>query len=207
MKKYFAIVAIVCTFFLIACGAPEEPAENTGSGNSANTNAGSATAENSGAPSSMEPETDREVPKSKDAVASREQIEAKDASQAGLGPTDTIRALNDAVVKKDAAKIMSLISRASLAMIEKSAREQGKTVEQILTADDGAPMPVEREMQNETIDGDEAFVEVRNSVLGNFDKMFLVKEDGKWRIALDKIQAEMIRRMNEMQKNPPMPKQ
>ncbi|MDH3493052.1 MAG: nuclear transport factor 2 family protein [Acidobacteriota bacterium] len=151
-----------------------------------------------------EPEID-EAPevKSRDAKASREQIEAKDASQTGLGPTDTLRAFNDAVLKKDAPKIRSFLSRGSMKMIEESAREQGRPVDDILTADDGAPMPVEREMQNEVIDGDQATVEVKNSVLGSFDKMILVKEDGNWRIALDKIQEAMIRKLNELQKNAP----
>ncbi len=150
------------------------------------------------------PETESEVLEalSKDAKASRSEIEAKDAAETGLGPTDTLRAFNDAVVKKDAAKIRSFLSRGSIKMIEDSAREQRKTVDQILTAEDGAPMPVEREMQNETIDGDIATVEVKNSVLGNFDKMFLVKENGNWRVALDKFYDEMLRKVNQG-KNPP----
>ncbi len=150
------------------------------------------------------PETESEVPEalSKDAKASRSEIEAKDAAETGLGPTDTMRAFNDAVVKTDAAKIKSFLSRGSIKMIEDSAREQRKTVDQILTAEDGAPMPVEREMQNETIDGDIATVEVKNSVLGNFDKMFLVKENGNWRVALDKFYDEMLRKVNQG-KNPP----
>ena len=143
--------------------------------------------------------------KSKDAKASREQIEAKDAATTGLGPTDALRAFNDAVIKKDAPKIKSFLSRASLKMLETDAKKQGMSVDDILTSEDGAPMPVEREMQNEKIDGDKATVDVKNSVLGNFETMFLVKEDGNWRVALDKIRADMIRRMNEMQRNAPQP--
>ncbi len=192
MKVYLAVLILVVG--LLGCSSDEQQPDNTAPGNAA--------APEKASVNTNEPEEEIEV-KSEDAKASRTEIQAKDAAETGLGPTDTIRALNDAVVKKDATKIKSLISRASLKMIEDSAKQQGTTIDKILTAEDGAPMPVEREMINEKIDGDNATVEVKNTVLGNYDKMFLVKENGNWRIALDKFRDEMIKRMNEMQKNAP----
>jgi len=150
-------------------------------------------------------ETAETEARSEDAKASREEIESSDAAQTGLGPTDTVRAFNDAVIKKDAAKIRSFLSRGSIRWVAESAKEQGRTVDEILTSDGGAPMPVEREMRNESIEGNNATVEVKNSVLESFDTMYLVKEDGNWRIALDKFQDEMMRKLNELQKDAPDP--
>ncbi len=192
MRVYFALLILVAG--LAGCSSEEKKPDNTAPAN---------TSTSETAPvNTNESDEDVEV-KSKDAKASREEVQAPNAAETGLGPTDTIRALNDAVVKKDSTKIKSLISRASLKMIEDSAKQQGTTVDAILTAEDGAPMPVEREMINQKIDGDSATVEVKNTVLGNYDKMFLVKENGNWRVALDKFRDEMIKRMNEMQKNAP----
>lgn len=188
----FCLACSSCSFFETAPANEEKPGpkpeassavDDTNSGNGAET----------GAPEAL----------SKDAKASLTEIEAPDAAETGLGPTDTIRAFNIAVVKKDVAKIKSFLSRGSMKMIEDSAREQRTTVDKILTTDDGAPMPAEREMQNETIEGNVATVEVKNSVLGNYDKMFLVKENGNWRVALDKFRDEMLRKVNQGQKNPP----
>lgn len=188
----FFLIVSACSFFETA---PAEPGKNEAGSASPNTG-GETNSEN--APNEAAPEA-----LSKDAKASIEQIVAKDAAETGLGPTDTMRAFNDAVVKKDVARIKSFLSRASLKMIEQSAREQKTTVDKILTAEDGAPMPAEREMQNETIDGDNATLEVKNSVLGNYDKMFLVKENGNWRVALDKFRDEMLRKINQGQRSAP----
>lgn len=143
------------------------------------------------------------TPKSKDAKASREEIEAKDAPMKGLGPTDTIRAFNDAIIQKDAAKIKSFLSRASLKSVQQNAKRIGKTVDEILTTDNAAPMPAEREMQNEKVDGNKATVEVKNTVLGSFDNFHLVKEDGNWRVDLVKMEKEAIEKLNNLQKDAP----
>lgn len=201
MRIYTAIflssmlfVVSSCSFFETAPADEEKPAANTDS-----------TAASENTETNASPGSDAEAPEalSKDAKASLPEIEAKDAAETGLGPTDTVRAFNDAVRKKDVARIKSFLSRGSMKMIADSAKEQRKTVDQILTADDGAPMPVEREMQNEKIDGDTATVEVKNSVMGNYDKMILVKENGNWRVALDKFRDEMLRKINESQRNAP----
>lgn len=198
MKNLIVVLLLSSVVCFSSCSSSEtdvekrNPANNTGSASPAADSA------------NTDEETAEPERKSEDAKASREEIESKDAAQTGLGPTDTIRALNDAVIKKDAARIRSFLTRGSIKMVEESAKEQGKTVDQILTSDDGAPMPVEREMRNETIEGDTATVEVKNSVLGNFDKIYLVKEAGNWRVALDKFQDEMMRKLNEMQKDAPV---
>ena len=73
----------------------------------------------------------------------------------------------------------------------------------MLTSDPNVPNPQEREFRNEVIDGNKATVEEKNVVFGRYDEVILVREDGNWRLALDKMQAEGIRKLNEMQQNPP----
>ncbi len=194
------MVTLLVSSIMFAASCSSEPdANERASGDSLKTSAEPPVADQpAGDEESAEPE-----PKSEDAKASRKEIEAPDAAESGLGPTDTVRAFNDAVIKKDAARIRAFLSRGSIKLLEKSAKEQGRTVNDILTTDEGSPMPVEREMKNEVIEGNNATVEVKNSVLGSYDKMFLVKENGNWRIALDKIEEEMIRKLNELQKNAP----
>ncbi|NNE66628.1 MAG: nuclear transport factor 2 family protein [Pyrinomonadaceae bacterium] len=197
MKIYFALAILM--FGMTGCFS----SENTATNEAPKPQAKQSPENDFVDEENVEPEEAQPEVKSEDAKASREEIESESAAEEGLGPTDTLRAFNDAVIKKDAAKIRSFLSRASIKMIEEDAKRQGKTVDSILTADDGAPMPVEREMKNEKIEGNNATVEVKNSVLGSFEPMFLVKEDGNWRIALDKIRDELMRRLNEMQKNAP----
>ena len=213
MKKYLAF-ALLLAVVVSACssGGTEEKKTGPDTEPEVKTKASPEEEVTDGTEPNIGPEVDSKV--SKDAKASRVEIEAKDAASisiaritsTGLGPTDTLRAFNDAVIKKDAPKIKSLLSRKSLDIVTKLAAQNGVTVDQQLTGDGGGPMPIEREMRNEDIEGDVATVEIKNSVLGSWDKMFLVKENGGWRLALDKFQEEMQRRINEAQKDAPVTK-
>jgi hypothetical protein len=196
-------VLLFSLFLFASCSTPETApvnANNRDIGEAEKPVQGPDVASSDPAPNELPP-----VPPSKDAVASREEVESKAASETGLGPTDTLRALNDADMKKDGAKIKSLLSRASVKMIEDTAKTQGITVDALLTMENGAPIPVEREMRNEVIDGNNATVEVKNSVLGSFEKNYLVRENGQWRVALDKFRDATLQRMKEMQKDAPLP--
>lgn len=198
MKHLIAMLLVSTVVFAASCSSEPETNERAADDSNKTSVEPPTGDQAAGDEESADPE-----PKSEDAKASRQEIEAPDAAETGLGPTDTIRAFNDAVIKKDTARIRAFLSRGSIKMIEESAREQGRSVNDILTADDGAPMPVEREMKNEVIEGNNASVDVKNTVLGSYDKMYLVKENGNWRVALDKFQDEMIRKLNELQKNAP----
>ncbi len=115
-------------------------------------------------------------------------------------PTETIKALGEAGKKKDVAAIKKLLSKGSLALIEKSAKAQNQTSDELLTREDGAPFQNITEYGAEKIEGETATVEVKGELLNNFEKIPLVREDGEWKAALDKYAEEFMKRLNEQMK-------
>lgn len=112
-------------------------------------------------------------------------------------PTETLKALNEASKKKDTAAIKSLLSKGTLDLLEKNAKKQSKTVDEILLKDDGAPFQELPETRNEVITGDTATIEVKNTVTNEFQKLPFVKEDGIWKVALDKFLEDVMKQMRE----------
>jgi hypothetical protein len=111
-------------------------------------------------------------------------------------PTSTLKAFYEAQKKKDVPAMKKTLSKSSLAMIEKGAKEQNKTVDQALTEGLEKPggstdkMP---ESRNEKIDGDNATLEVQNEETKKWDKVYFVKEEGDWKLALDKTVEELMK--------------
>ena len=126
------------------------------------------------------------------------------ASDQTLSPTETMRALNEASKKKDVETIKKLISKETSELLEQSAKDQNSTVDALLRKDSGAPFQKLPEMRNEKITGDTATVEIKNTADENWESMPLVKENGVWKIALDKFLADMKRKMNEEMKQVPV---
>ncbi|MGI8670698.1 MAG: hypothetical protein ACR2J3_12770 [Aridibacter sp.] len=180
MKIYkILFIAIVSVFLINACysTAPTTKVEETNKTNSV--------------------ETKTEI---------TEDSKTADAPNAEMNPTETLKAFSKATKSKNAETIKGFLSEGSMKMVEKSAKEQNKTVENILTegedeTDDGGE-PVTR---NEKINGNTATVEVKNEVFGRYDEMPFVKEDGVWKIALDKFMDAMVKKINEDQQQAPEP--
>jgi hypothetical protein len=103
---------------------------------------------------------------------------------AELSPTETLKALNQASVKKDSEGIKRYLSAGTLDRLEKGAKEQNMTVEQIFLEE--APFSVLPELRDETIEGDTATVEILNPESKQFEDLPFVKENGQWKVALDK---------------------
>lgn len=112
-------------------------------------------------------------------------------------PSETLQALNEASKKKDIPAIKSLLSKGTLDLLEQSAKKQNKTVDEILLKEGGAPFQDLPETRNEKIEGDAATVEVKNNVSGEFQKIPFVKEDGVWKVALDKFLDDVMKKMKE----------
>ncbi|MGI8883837.1 MAG: hypothetical protein ACR2IA_06295 [Pyrinomonadaceae bacterium] len=117
-------------------------------------------------------------------------------------PTETLIALNTASKAKDTAAIKNLVSSGSLKLIEESAKEQNKSVDELLAEDKGAPFEKLPEMRNEKIHGDAATIEIRNEVTKEFDEVPFVKENGEWKIALDLIVQDLERKATDAMKEP-----
>lgn len=115
-------------------------------------------------------------------------------------PTEAFRTFTVAAFNKDVEAVKQSISKESLKFIEASAKQQNKTVAELLT--EGAVQETERkipEVRNEKIEGDRATIEVKND-MGIYNKIPLVKENGEWKIALDELSKEAQKKFEEMQK-------
>jgi hypothetical protein len=113
-------------------------------------------------------------------------------------PTATFKAFYEAQKKKDVEGMKKTLSKGSMAMMEKAAKEQNKTVDQGLSEGfegPGAKTDKMPDTRNEKIDGDNATLEVQNEETKKWDKVYFVKEDSEWKIALDKTLEELFKNM------------
>ena len=101
-------------------------------------------------------------------------------------PTETFRAFYEASKKRDADGIKKTLSKSSLKLMEGEAKAQNKNINDLLVTNDPAPanMP---ETRNEKIAGDTATLEVKNDRAGRWVTTEFVKEEGEWKIAVDKM--------------------
>lgn len=113
-------------------------------------------------------------------------------------PTATFKDYFEAQKKKDVPGIKKTLSKGSLDMMEKAAKDQNKTVDKALT--EGLESPAAKndktpETRNEKIDGNNATLEVQNEETKKWDTVYFVKEGSEWKIALDKTIEEMFKQM------------
>jgi hypothetical protein len=120
----------------------------------------------------------------------------------GRTPTETIKALNEISKKKDPAAIKKLLSKGTLVRLEKAAKEQNTTSDELLKKDDGAPFHELPEIRSEKIEGDKAIVIVKNEITGEDENIPFVKEDGEWKVAFDEYLKDLERRLNEDMNKP-----
>lgn len=115
-------------------------------------------------------------------------------------PTEVFKAQNEARKKKDGAAMKANLSKASVEMIDKAAKAQKKTVEELLTTEmPGVKQPDSFEFRNEKITGDSASVEVKTPDVQEWSIVPFVKEDGRWKVAMDKLIEEMKKKVQEAQ--------
>jgi hypothetical protein len=117
---------------------------------------------------------------------------------AANSPTEALRLYFAASQKQDIAAMKALLSRGSLELIEKSARLQNTTGDELLRRESSVKIQKAPATRNERIEGDAATVEIKNETSGDFDMtMPFVREDGKWKLARDKFVEESLRKANE----------
>ena len=109
-------------------------------------------------------------------------------------PTEVFKAQNEAQKKKDAATMKQNLSKGSLEIIEKAAKLQNKNLDEVMLMDFAAAanQPDVFETRNEQITGDTATLEVRKTQGDQWATLPFVKEDGKWKIAIDKFMQDNI---------------
>ena len=110
------------------------------------------------------------------------------------GPTAAFKAFFEASKKKDVAGIKKGLSKGTIDMLDKLAKEQNKSTDDMLKdvykEDKGETLP---ETRNEKITGDTATLEVKNEKTSKWETLPFVKEDGDWKIALDKFLQDMMK--------------
>lgn len=126
------------------------------------------------------------------------------ATQPTASPTETLKTFIEASKNKDVEALKKTLSKGTLGIIEETAKSQNTTVDELLKKDSGMPVKEMPEMRNEKIEGDTATLEVKNVVTGDFDAIPFVKEDGSWRIALDKFMQELMKKSREQMTMPPV---
>jgi hypothetical protein len=116
----------------------------------------------------------------------------------GSTPTATFKSFYDASKKKDVPAMKKSLSKGTLDMFDKIAKEQNKTTDEMLKDidkdDKSEKMP---ETRNEKINGDTATLEVKNDKTNKWDSLPFVKENGNWKIALDKFLEDMMKNLGE----------
>src|ERR1700741_3532783 len=83
----------------------------------------------------------------------------------GSSPTTTFKAFWEAQKKKDIAAMKKTLSKSSMAMLEKAAKQQNKAVDQAITEGfeaQGAKFDKVPETRNEKITGNDATIEVQD---------------------------------------------
>lgn len=104
-------------------------------------------------------------------------------SKSSGSPTEVFKAYYDAAAKKDYASMKKYLSKGSVALMEMGAKQSGKSFEEAMKDSPAqGPMP---QLGNEKITGDTATVDLTAD--GQKASMPFVKEDGEWKIALDKF--------------------
>ncbi|HSV33869.1 MAG TPA: hypothetical protein VLH87_07065 [Pyrinomonadaceae bacterium] len=118
----------------------------------------------------------------------------------GSSPTATFKAFYEAQKNKDVPAIKKTLSKNSLDMLEKAAKEQNKSVDDSLK--EGFDNPTFKaanipETRNEKIEGANATLEVLDADTKKWEKLYFVKEDNDWKLALDKIIEEAFKNLGK----------
>ena len=116
----------------------------------------------------------------------------------GSSPTKTFKNFFEAQKKKDIPALKKTLSKSSLEMMEKAAQTQKKSLDEAIT--EGFKSPAGNtdklpETRNEKIDGNNATLEINDEDTKKWETLYFVKEDGDWKIALDKTIEEMFKKM------------
>ena len=106
-------------------------------------------------------------------------------SAVGASPTDTVKTFAAGLKDKDPEKVKNFLSKNSLKMLEGGAKANNQTVDEFIKSGKASEgMKEIEEYRNEKIEGDTASVETKHD--GKWETIYLVKEDGAWKVALDK---------------------
>jgi hypothetical protein len=117
-------------------------------------------------------------------------------------PKETLTAYTIAVKKKDVAMMKLLLSAGSLKLHEQEAKARNVSLDEIILRDTFFPVPEGKKFfpyKNEKIEGEIATVEIKNN-FDTWDKIYLVKENGIWKIDKKGTSDQILNQAEEDQK-------
>ncbi len=116
-------------------------------------------------------------------------------------PTDVLKSYIDASDRKDLAAVKQTFSKGTIKMYEDAAQKRQISVDEVVKDQfelaSSAELKSKLESGKETIEGDTATVEVKDNSTGNLERIPFVKEDGAWKVALDKFIEDLMNKMRE----------
>jgi hypothetical protein len=98
-------------------------------------------------------------------------------------PTEAFKSFYEAAKNKDVATLKRLMSKATIAEMEREAKGENKTLDQFLADEShkGLP-PTMPQVGEEKIEGDKATLQFKSEKAVNWSTAALVKEDGEWKV-------------------------
>jgi len=112
-------------------------------------------------------------------------------------PIEVLRQYMIAFKKGDVETMKSLLSKESIKMAQQEAQAQNVPLDEIIKEETlFSKDQTKVEYKNERIEGDQAQVEIKTPY-GDWEKVFFVKEDGRWKIAQEKFVEENLRKTQE----------
>ena len=125
---------------------------------------------------------------------------ACNSSKRAATPVETLKAYSIALKGKDTTMMKLLLSQETLKLHQEEAKARGGTLDEIVSQQ--SLFPADQKFfnyRNEKIEGDKATVEVENA-FGEWDRVYLVKEDGAWKIDQKSTADQMIQSVEERNK-------
>lgn len=116
-------------------------------------------------------------------------------------PTDVLKTYIEASDRKDLAAVKQTFSKGTMKMYEDAAQKRQISIDEVIKDQfelaSSAELKSKLELGKETIESDTAMVEVKDNTTGNLERIPFVKEDGVWKVALDKFMEDLMNKMRE----------
>jgi len=111
-------------------------------------------------------------------------------------PLETYRKFTKSIQTDDTELVKFFLSKDSIKMMEKSAKNQGLTLDQLLLRGKVKRKYVAN-LRNEKINGDTATLEEQNDFYKKWETVHMVHENGGWKYAVDVTMEERRKKLND----------
>lgn len=120
-----------------------------------------------------------------------------------LPPTEVLRGFFAAMGGKDLITAKKSLSKGSFVLLEQSAKAAEVTPDEYLEELNAFEVENNIEIRNEKISGETATVDYKDSTMPEFRSLPFVREEGIWKLSLDKLVEQMQKEYTEEMNKPP----